>query len=92
MLVSPLLVSRCPAGFGIHQDFEEGLWTLVIKTTADSEYEAPSQMMVMGARCPFTYGPLAGDAGLFNSLMYHCSMAPMSAEEHIKVVLFFVEI
>ena len=79
------------AGFGIHTDKREGQWTLVVKVTGDSEYESASRMMVLGGSGPFAFGPLAGDAGFFNGLMYHRSMAPQSMNEHLKMVLFFKE-
>ena len=66
-------------------------YTVVVKLTPDAAGEAPSAMRVVGAKGGqhFHYGPAAGAAGCFQARLYHSSVAPLSQEEHLKLVYFF---
>ena len=44
---------------------------------------------VVGAGCPFKYGPHCGASGCFRADVFHSSVAPESAREHLKVAFFF---
>ena len=60
-----------------------------VKLTADCPGEEASRMTVLGAACPFAYGPAAGAAGHFESRLWHYSNPPKSKREHLKVAFFF---
>ena len=66
-------------------------YSIVVKLTPDAAGEAPSAMRVVGAKGGqvFHYGPAAGAAGCFQARLYHASVAPLSPEEHLKLVYFF---
>ena len=44
---------------------------------------------VVGADRHFAYGPQAGASGLFRARLYHASVTPESAKEHLKIAYFF---
>ena len=64
---------------------------MVVKLTADAEGEPPSAMRVVGAGGGrhFHYGPSAGASACFKARLYHASVAPTSAAEHLKMAFFF---
>ena len=75
-------------GFGPHQDTEDFSFikhSLIVKLTPDESGESPSAMRVQGAGRDFEYGPQAGAAGCFLAELFHQSLAPRSAREHMKI-------
>lgn len=84
--------TRMSTGFSSHQDNETDELidrSVVVKLTADFPGEEASRMTVLGAACPFAYGPAAGAAGHFESRLWHYSNPPKSKREHLKVAFFF---
>ena len=76
----------------MHQDTEDFSfieYTVLVKLTPDAPGEPPSAMRVVGAAHPFLYDAVAGAAGCFRSDLFHASVAPESAEEHLKLAFFF---
>ena len=71
------------------EDYDFIEYTVVVKLTPDEEGEAPSSMRVVGARRYFEYGPSAGDAATFRARLYHASVHPRSARQHLKLAFFF---
>ena len=61
----------------------------MVKLTPDERHEAPSKMRVVGAGGHFSYGKEAGACGLFRARLYHASVMPESAREHLKIAYFF---
>lgn len=52
-------------------------YTIVVKLTADLQWEPPSEMRVVGAPHHFQYGPAAGAAGAFKARLHHaCGAEP----------------
>ena len=77
---------------GSNQDTEDYAfieYTVVVKLTPDVSAEPPSAMRVVGAPCLFEYGPEAGASGSFRASVFHASVAPESAGEHLKIAYFF---
>ena len=84
--------TQMSTGFKSHQDNEtEDLIdrSVVVKLTADLPGEPPSRMTVLGAAYLFAYGPAAGAAGHFDARLWHGSVPPKSAREHLKITFFF---
>ena len=80
------------ASFTNHQDTEEDedvLYTVVVKLTADVLEEPPSAMRIVGQAVDFKYGPMAGASATFFADLFHTSVAPKSAKEHLKMTYFF---
>ena len=78
--------------FAVHQDTEDFSfieYTVLVKLTPDAPGEPPSAMRVVGAAHPFLYDAVAGAAGCFRADLFHASVAPASAEEHLKLAFFF---
>ena len=46
-------------------------------------------MRVVGAPVHFKYGPMPGASGFFRARLYHASVLPASAREHLKIAFFF---
>ena len=46
-------------------------------------------MRVIGASRAFDYGAAAGASGAFRARLFHASVAPESAREHLKIAYFF---
>ena len=46
-------------------------------------------MRVVGADRYFHYGGAAGSSGCFKADLYHASVEPQSASEHLKIAFFF---
>ena len=61
----------------------------IVKLTPDEPGELPSEMRVVGAPVNFKYGPKPGASGCFRARLYHASVLPASAREHIKIAFFF---
>lgn len=62
---------------------------MLVKLTPDAPGELPSAMRVVGAAHPFAYDAAAGAGGCFRADLFHASVAPASAEEHLKLAFFF---
>ena len=80
------------SSFDVHQDTEECEFvehSVVVKLTADVMCEPPSQMRVLGAARPFSYGAEAGAAGTFQARLHHASVPPATDREHLKIAFFF---
>lgn len=85
--------TNASTGFDVHQDTEEFdfiIFTVVVKLTADKAGEPSSQMRVIGAEEPFSYGKAAGSAGAFWARLHHTSV-PASAlrGQCLKLAYFF---
>ena len=80
-------------GFDVHQDTEDFDFithTVVVKLTADRAEEPSSQMRVVGAGQPFSYGNAAGSAGAFLARLHHSSVpASDSRGQCLKLAYFF---
>ena len=61
----------------------------MVKLTPDLEDEAQSAMQVVAANQEFYYGSNAGAAGCFLAGLFHKSVVPRSAREHLKMAFFF---
>jgi hypothetical protein len=84
--------SSSATSFDAHQDTEEHdfiEYTAIVKLTPDEPGELPSEMRVVGAPVNFKYGPKPGASGCFRARLYHASVLPASAREHIKIAFFF---
>jgi hypothetical protein len=80
------------ASFDAHQDTEEHdfiEYTAIVKLTPDKPGELPSEMRVVGAPFHFKYGPTPSASCFFRARLYHASVLPASAREHIKIAFFF---
>ena len=84
--------SSSSTSFDTHQDTEEHdfiEYTAIVKLTPDEPCELPSEMRVVGAPVHFKYGPMPGASGFFRARLYHASVLPASAREHLKIAFFF---
>ena len=84
--------SSSATSFDAHQDTEEHdfiEYTAIVKLTPDEPGELPSEMRVVGAPVHFKYGPKPGASGCFRARLYHASVLPASAREHLKIAFFF---